>query len=208
MRPSKLQTCNLAVLVSGSGSNLQVLIDQIESGVINARISLVVSNNPGAFALIRAAKHGIPVVIHENRHFKNRKEYDAALVEILRRYDIQLIVLAGFMRILSDVMVGEYPNAIINIHPALLPAFPGLHAQQQALDYGVRFSGCTVHFVDCGTDTGPIILQAVVPVEPDDTDESLSQRIQKEEHKILPEAVKLFTEGRISIAGRSVRLLS
>ena len=159
------QPCVLAVLVSGNGSNLQVIIDRIESGELNARIACVISNNPDAYALIRAKTHAIPAIVHENSKFTSRREYDAALVNILQGYGVELVVLAGFMRILSDVMVNAFPNAIMNIHPALLPSFPGLHAQQQALDYGVKFSGCTVHFVDCGTDTGPIILQAVVPVK-------------------------------------------
>ena len=198
---------NLAVLVSGNGSNLQAIIDQIEAGKINARIVCVVSNNPDAFAITRASQHHIPVIVHENRGFANRREYDAALVKILQSHEVKLIILAGFMRILSEVMVSAFPNAIINIHPALLPAFPGLHAQQQAIDYGVRFSGCTVHFVDCGTDTGPIILQSIVPVEQDDTEETLSARIQKEEHRTFPEAVKLFSEGKIKVEGRHVRIL-
>lgn len=197
----------LAVLVSGNGSNLQAIIDHIEAGEINARIVCVISNNPDAFALQRATKHRIPVVVHENRGFTSRKEYDTALVNILQSHDVKLIVLAGFMRILSEVMVTAFHNAIINIHPALLPAFPGLHAQQQALDYGVRFSGCTVHFVDCGTDTGPIILQAVVPVDQDDTEATLSARIQKEEHRTFPEAIRLFSEGKIRVEGRHVRIL-
>jgi phosphoribosylglycinamide formyltransferase-1 len=200
------QPCVLAVLVSGNGSNLQVIINRIESGELNARIACVISNNPDAFALTRAKTHAIPVVVHENRGFKGRREYDAALVSILQGYDVELVVLAGFMRILSDVMVNAFPNAIMNIHPALLPAFPGLHAQQQALDYGVKFSGCTVHFVDCGTDTGPIILQAVVPVLQDDTEETLSARIQAEEHRTFPEALRLFVEGKIQVDGRHVRI--
>jgi len=202
------QTCVLAVLVSGNGSNLQVIIDKIEAGDINARIACVISNNPEAYALSRAKAHNIPAIIHENRSFSGRREFDAALVCTLQEYGVKLVVLAGFMRILSEVMVNAFPNAIINIHPALLPAFPGLHAQQQALDYGVKFSGCTVHFVDCGTDTGPIILQSVVPVMPDDTEEKLSARIQAEEHLALPEAIKFCTEGRISVEGRLVRVLS
>ncbi len=201
------QPIKLGILVSGNGSNLQAIIDAIEAGGLNARIACVVSNNPGAFALTRASRHNIPVVIHENRGFTNRSEYDAALVKILRDHGVELVILAGYMRILSEVMVTAFPNAIMNIHPALLPAFPGLHAQKQALDYGVRFSGCTVHFVDCGTDTGPIILQSVVPVEQDDTEESLSARIQKEEHRTYPEAVRLFCEGRIRLEGRHVRIL-
>ncbi len=206
MMGNRMQPCNLAVLVSGNGTNLQVFIDKIESGELNARIACVVSNTPDAFALTRAATHNIPVVVHENSAFKGRREYDAALVDILRRYGVELVVLAGFMRILSDVMVNAFPNAIMNIHPALLPSFPGLHAQQQALDYGVKFSGCTVHFVDCGTDTGPIILQAVVPVNQEDTEESLSARIQAEEHRTFIEAVRLFIDGRIHVEGRLVRI--
>jgi phosphoribosylglycinamide formyltransferase-1 len=198
----------LAVLVSGSGTNLQAIIDQIEAGSLNARICCVVSNRPDAFAVTRAQQHGIPVLIHGNRGVSDRREYDATLVEILRNHGVKLVILAGFMRILTDVMISAFPNAIMNIHPALLPAFPGLHAQKQALDYGVRFTGCTVHFVDCGTDTGPVILQAVVPVEQDDTEETLSARIQKEEHRIFPEAVRLFCERKIMVEGRHVRLLS
>lgn len=198
------QPCVLAVLVSGNGTNLQSIIDSIEAGSLNARIACVISNNPSAYALTRAESHGIPCVVQENCGFRSRKEYDSALVEILRGYGVELVVLAGYMRILSDVMVEAFPNAIMNIHPALLPAFPGLHAQQQALDYGVRFSGCTVHFVDCGTDTGPVIMQAVVPVTQDDTDEKLSARIQQEEHRIFPEAVRLFVEGKLAVNGRHV----
>lgn len=206
MMRNRSQACVLAVLVSGNGSNLQVIINRIESGELNARIACVISNNPDAYALTRAKTHNIPVVVHENSKFKGRREYDAALVDILQGYGVELVVLAGFMRILSDVMVNAFPNAIMNIHPALLPAFPGLHAQQQALDYGVKFSGCTVHFVDCGTDTGPIILQAVVPVQQDDTEETLSARIQAEEHRTFPEAVRLFIEGKILVDGRHVRI--
>lgn len=196
--------CRLGVLVSGSGTNLQAIIDRIEAGELNARISCVISNKADAYALTRAARHGIPVVVHENAGYSERRLYDAATVEILRSHGVDLVILAGFMRILTDVMVDAFPNAIMNIHPALLPSFPGLHAQQQALDYGVRFSGCTVHFVDFGTDTGPIILQAVVPVEQDDTEETLSARIQKAEHRTFAEAVRLFVEGKIRVVGRRV----
>ncbi|HIJ94917.1 MAG TPA: phosphoribosylglycinamide formyltransferase [Desulfuromonadales bacterium] len=200
-------TCRLAVLVSGNGTNLQAIIDSIAAGEINAVITCVISNQPNAFAMQRARQHGIPTVIHENIGFADRRAYDAATVEILRSHQVNLVVLAGFMRILSDVMVDAFPHAIMNIHPALLPAFQGLHAQRQALDYGVRFSGCTVHFVDGGTDTGPIILQAVVPVDQDDTEETLSHKIQHEEHRLFPTAVKLFAEGRLQVTGRSVRIL-
>jgi phosphoribosylglycinamide formyltransferase-1 len=142
--------------------------------------------------------------VHENEKFPERRLYDAATVEILRGYNVDLVILAGFMRILSDVMINAFPHAILNIHPALLPSFPGLHAQQQALDYGVRFSGCTVHFVDCGTDTGPILLQEIVPVEQNDTEETLSSKIQKAEHKAFPDAIKLIIDGKIKISGRKV----
>ena len=182
-------------------------MDRIESGELNARIACVISNNPDAYALTRAAKH-----IPSRLSFMKTACFTAAQGIRCRTGEhpagvwVELVVLAGFMRILSDVMVIAFPNAIMNIHPALLPAFPGLHAQQQALDYGVKFSGCTVHFVDCGTDTGPIILQAVVPVKQDDTEESLSARIQKEEHRTFPEAVRLFVEGKIVVEGRHVRI--
>lgn len=199
--------CRLGVLVSGSGTNLQAIIDRIESGEINAEIACVISNKADAYALARAAKHGIPVVVHENTRFPERRSYDNATVEILHSHKVDLVILAGFMRILTDAMVNAFPNAIMNIHPALLPSFQGLHAQQQALDYGVRYSGCTVHFVDCGTDTGPIILQSVVPVEQDDTEETLSARIQKAEHQTFAAAIKLFVEGKIQVDGRKVRIL-
>lgn len=200
--------CRLGILVSGSGTNLQAIIDRIEAGEIKAEIACVISNKADAYALTRASRHGIPVVVHENKNFTDRKSYDAATVEILRSCKVDLVVLAGFMRILTDVMVNAFPNAIMNIHPALLPSFQGLHAQQQALDYGVRFSGCTVHFVDCGTDTGPIILQSVVPVEQDDTEETLSVRIQKAEHQTFAAAIKLYVEGKIQVKGRKVRISS
>jgi len=196
----------LAVLVSGNGSNLQAIIDAIESGAINAKITCVVSNKSDAFALTRAIKHNIPTAIHKNQDYPTRREYDAALVKILRDHGAELVILAGFMRILSEVMVNAFPHAIINIHPALLPAFPGLHAQKQALDYGVRYSGCTVHLVDCGTDTGPIIIQAVVPIEQNDTEETLSARIQQEEHRCFPETIRLFAEGKIQVNGRHVQI--
>jgi phosphoribosylglycinamide formyltransferase-1 len=194
----------LGILVSGSGTNLQAIIDKIEAGDIKAEIVCVISNNANAYALERATKHGIPAIVHDNAKFSDRRSYDAATVAILQEHKVDLVILAGFMRILTDVMVNAFPNAIMNIHPALLPAFQGLHAQQQALDYGVRYSGCTVHFVDCGTDTGPIILQSVVPVEQNDTEESLSARIQKAEHQTFAAAIKLFAEGKIRVNGRKV----
>lgn len=197
----------LGVMVSGGGTNLQAIIDAIEAGGLNASVCCVISNNADAFALTRARTHAIPAILHENSGFADRKEYDAATVRILSEFGVELVILAGYMKILTDVMVNAFPDAIMNIHPALLPAFTGLHAQKQALDYGVRYSGCTVHFVDYGTDTGPIILQSVVPVEQDDTEESLSVRIQKAEHRTLPAAIKLYAEGRIQVEGRHVRIL-
>lgn len=203
------QKTNIAVLVSGNGTNFQAIVDALETGAItNAQIVCLVSNKPDAFALERAKKHGIPALVLEHRGFKNRQEYDTALVTLLHENKADLVVLAGFMRILSPVMVEAFPNAIMNIHPALLPSFPGLDAQKQALEYGVRYSGCTVHFVDCGTDTGPIILQAVVPVFADDTEESLSARIHGEEHRIYPEAVRLFCDKALEIKGRQVIIRS
>jgi phosphoribosylglycinamide formyltransferase-1 len=178
-----------------------------KSGDINAQIACVISNKTSAPALRKAADHNIPTVVLENSDYRNRNEYDTRLVEILRSYSVELVVLAGFMRIVSEVMVNAFPGAIMNIHPALLPAFPGLNAQKQALEYGVRFSGCTVHFVDYGTDTGPIILQSVVPIEENDTIDTLSSRIQAAEHIIYPEAIRLFSEGRLVLQERHVRIL-
>jgi phosphoribosylglycinamide formyltransferase-1 len=194
----------IGVLVSGNGSNLQAIIDRIEEGRLSAQIACVISNNAGAFALERARQHSIPGLHLDHRLFSGRAGYDAALLEALRDYEVDLVVLAGFMRIITPILIDAYPHAILNIHPALLPAFPGLHAQKQALDYGVKISGCTVHFVDPGTDTGPVIIQAAVPVLDDDTEESLSARIQVEEHRIYPEAIRLYAEGRLKVEGRQV----
>lgn len=195
---------NIGVLISGNGSNLQAIIDRIEDGTIPARIVCVISNKADAFGLQRAEKHGIPAIHMDHRAFSGRESYDAALVEALRDYDVNLVILAGFMRIITPVFLDAFPNAVMNIHPALLPSFPGIHAQRQALDYGVKFTGCTTHFVDAGTDTGPIILQSVVPILPDDTETSLSARIQVEEHRLFPESVRLFAEGRLTVDGRRV----
>lgn len=194
----------IGVLVSGSGSNLQAIIAQIEDNTINAEIVCVISNKSDAYALERAKRHNIPAVHLDHRLYPGREAYDAAVVETLCEFGVQLVVLAGFMRIITPVLLNAFPNAVMNIHPALLPAFPGLHAQRQALDYGVKVSGCTVHFVDAGTDTGPIIIQAAVPVLEGDSVESLSRRIQIEEHRIYPEAVRLFAEGKLTVAGRRV----
>jgi phosphoribosylglycinamide formyltransferase-1 len=191
----------LAVFVSGSGTNLQAIIDaRIES----VEIAVVVCNNPGAYALERAKKHKIPVEVVDHRLFSSREEFEKELIQRLEPYRIDLIVLAGFMRILSPLFVRAYKNRIMNLHPALLPSFPGTHAAKQALDYGVKFTGCTVHLVDEGVDTGPIILQSVVPIHDADTEESLLDRIHREEHRIYPEAIRLFAEGRLRVEGRRV----
>jgi phosphoribosylglycinamide formyltransferase 1 len=194
----------IGVLASGSGSNLQSIIDNSARGVLPIDIACVVSNNAAAFALERARTHGIPALHIDHRIFTGREAYDAALVETLHEYGVELVVLAGFMRIITPVLLDAFPSAVMNIHPALLPAFPGLHAQRQAIDYGVKVSGCTVHFVDAGTDTGPIIIQAAVPVMEGDTEETLSARIVTEEHRIYPEAIRLFAKGRLKVEGRRV----
>lgn len=197
----------IAVLVSGNGTNFQAIVDALEAGCIkNARIACLISNRSDAYALERARKHTIPALVLDHKLYPNRQAYDTALVELLRQNNVNLVILAGFMRLLSPIMIGAFPHAIINIHPALLPAFPGLDAQKQAFDYGVRFTGCTVHFVDSGTDTGPVILQAVVPVLQDDTLETLTQRIHGEEHRTYVEAVRLFCEGRLAVDGRKVAI--
>jgi len=194
---------NLGVLVSGSGSNLQAIIDNIEAGRVDAGIQIVISNVPGVYALERSKKHGIPSLVIPHKGLK-REEYDQKLVEGLRARDVELVVLAGFMRIITPVLLRAFPMRVINIHPALLPAFPGTHVWQTQIDYGVKFAGCTVHFVDEGTDTGPIIIQAVVPVYDDDTADTLNARILKQEHKIYSQAIQMYAEGRLEIQGHRV----
>jgi phosphoribosylglycinamide formyltransferase-1 len=198
-------TVNIAVLVSGRGSNLQSIIDNIESGYIKgAQIKLVISNVADAYALERASKYGIDAVCVEPSNFENKAEYEKQVLETLLSYNTDLVLLAGYMRILGKEIIAAYRDRIMNIHPALLPAFMGLHAQRQALEYGVKVAGCTVHFVDEGLDTGPIILQRCVEVLPEDSEDSLADRILEQEHKIFPEAVKLFVEGKLKVEGRVV----
>jgi phosphoribosylglycinamide formyltransferase-1 len=194
---------NLGVLVSGSGSNLQAIIDNIEAGRVDARIKIVISNLPEVYALERAHKHGIPSLVILHKGLK-REEYDQKVVEALKAHGVELVVLAGFMRIITPVLLRAFPMRVMNIHPALLPAFPGTHVWQTEIDYGVKFAGCTVHFVDEGTDTGPIIIQAVVPVYDDDTADTLNARILKQEHKIYSQAIQMYAEGRLVIQGRRV----
>ena len=197
---------SIGVLVSGSGSNLQSIIDQIESGLLDGEIRVVISNNPEAYALERAKKHGIPIVVIRHNDFRGREDFDRRVIEVLNDYAVELVILAGFMRVITPMLLHAFPMKIMNIHPALLPAFPGTHAQRRAVEYGVKFSGCTVHFVDEGVDTGPIIIQSVVPVYDDDTEESLAARILTEEHRIYPQAIQFYAEGRIEVTGRNVRI--
>lgn len=196
----------LAVLASGTGTNLQSIIDCCRQGALDAEIVLVMSNNPDAGALQKAQRAGLRTLCIDHRLFKKRGDFDREVIERLREAEVDLVVLAGFMRLLSDEFLRAFPYRIMNIHPALLPAFPGLNAQRQALEYGVRVAGCTVHFLDSGVDTGPIILQAAVPVLDDDTEETLARRILAEEHRIYPLAIQLFAEGRLHIEGRRVRI--
>jgi len=197
----------IGVLVSGSGSNLQSIIDGIEAGELNADIKVVISNIPGVYALERAQKHGIPAVVVAHESYPDRESFDRAVVQILRSHEVELVVMAGFMRVLTPYFLRSYPMKIMNIHPALLPAFPGIHVQKKAVDYGVKFAGCTVHFADEGVDTGPIIIQAVVPVLDSDTEETLAARILKEEHRIYPRAIALYAARRLRIDGRKVTVL-
>ena len=196
----------LGVLVSGSGSNLQSIIDHIERGLLDAEIRMIISNNPEAYALVRARKHGIPYTVLEHRDFTAREDFDRKMIEVFNLSGVELVIMAGFMRILSPLFLSAFPMKIMNIHPAILPSFQGMHAQRRAFDYGVKFSGCTVHFADEGVDTGPIIIQAIVPVFDQDTDETLAQRILKEEHRIFPKAIQLYAEGKLDVVGRKVRV--
>jgi len=195
---------NIGVLVSGRGTNLQAIIEAIEEGKIAGEIKVVMSDNPDAYALKRAQRYHIDTRYINFKEFKNREDYDKEIIKTLKEKKIELVVLAGYMRILSPYFIRTYKNKIMNIHPALLPSFPGLHAQEQAVEHGVKISGCTVHFVDEGVDSGPIILQKVVEVSDDDTEESLAEKISKEEHQIYPRAIQLFSESRLIIKGRRV----
>jgi phosphoribosylglycinamide formyltransferase 1 len=194
----------LGVLISGQGSNLQAIIDAAGRGDVRADIRLVISNKASAHGLERARRAGIATQFIDHRRFSSREEFDRKLVAALETHEIELVVCAGFMRLLSPVMLRAFPNRIMNIHPALCPAFPGVDAQRGACDYGVRFSGCTVFFVAEGVDDGPIIVQAVVPVMQNDNEQSLAARIHTAEHRIYPYAIRLFQEGRLRVQGRRV----
>ncbi len=199
---------NIAVLVSGRGSNLQAIIDSIENGYLKAQIAAVISDIGDAYALERARKHGIEAVFIDPKRFPSKDLYEEEVLGVLKDREVQFVLLAGYMRILGKTLLTTYENRILNIHPALLPAFPGLHAQQQAFDHGVKVAGCTVHFVDDKLDGGPIILQRCVDVKENDTAEKLANRILEQEHKIYPEAVKLFIENRLRIEERKVKIIN
>ena len=197
----------IAVFASGRGSNFQSIIDHIKSGEIAAEVKLLISDNQDAGALKRAEHENIEHVFIDPAHFETKADYEKEIIGLLENAGVEFVVLAGYMRILSPLFVKHFKNQIINIHPSLLPAFKGLNAQKQAVDYGVKYSGCTVHFVDQGVDTGPIIKQAVVEVKENDSADDLAARILKEEHRIYPEAVKLIAEGKVKIEGRKVKIL-
>jgi phosphoribosylglycinamide formyltransferase-1 len=192
----------LAVLASGYGSNLQAIIDATKRGVIDGRVALVISDQRDAYALKRAEKHQIEARYLNPKNYTGREDYDSAVIALIKERDIDLVVLAGYMRLLSPVFIDAFPGRIMNIHPSLLPSFPGLEGVSQALRYGVKVSGCTVHFVDENLDTGPIILQEAVPVYDNDTEESLHQRIHSVEHRLYPKAIQLFVQGKLSLEGR------
>jgi phosphoribosylglycinamide formyltransferase 1 len=198
----------VGVLASGRGSNLQAILNACQTPTFPARVVLVLSDRERAQALERAAACGVSVQFLNPKDFADRPGYEAALGAALEAHDVGLVCLAGFMRVLGPDFIRRFHGRILNVHPSLLPAFPGLAAQRQALEYGVRVAGATVHFVDEGVDTGPIVLQASVLVQPDDTEESLSKRILREEHRLYPEAVRLFAEGRLTIVGRRVLVRS
>ena len=197
----------VAVFLSGRGSNFMAIREAIERGAIDAEIALVLSNKADAPGLLRARERGLETAFLDPKLFASREDYDRAVIGEVEGRRIDLVGLAGYMRVLTPALCDAFKYRIINIHPALLPSFPGLHVQQKAIDWGVRFSGCTVHFVAAEVDMGPIILQAVVPVLQDDTEETLAARILVEEHKIYPEAVRLYFEGRIEVRGRRVFIL-
>ncbi len=193
---------NLAVLASGYGSNLQAIIDAVDRGEVDGRVKTVISDVEEAYALERARRHNIEAIYINAKDFSGRKAFNEALAALLEAREIDLVILAGYMRLVSPVIINKFRGKIMNIHPSLLPSFPGLEGVKQALDYGVKVSGCTVHFVDEGLDTGPVILQEVVPVYDDDTVESLQERIHRVEHRLYPRAIQLFIQGKLRLEGR------
>src|SRR4030042_537485 len=199
-----MSNLKLGILASGRGSNFQSIMDAINSGRLKAEIAVLITDNTSAFAIERAKKHGIEYLVIRPKEYAKRDDFFIKIAEELKKRDVGLVVLAGFMRSVGKPLIDAFHGMIMNIHPALLPSFPGLHGQKQALEYGIKIAGCTVHFVDEGVDTGPIIIQSAVPAYEDDTEDTLSERILKEEHRIFPLAVKLFAEGKIKVKGRKV----
>lgn len=208
MSTKRTNALRVAVLASGRGSNLQAVIEAIEAETIRANIVAVISNKKDAPALERARRHGLPALFIDPKPYAgrpdNREAYDRELLDILRRHDVELVLLAGYMKIVTTILVDAFANRMMNIHPSLLPSFPGLDVQKKAIEWGCKLAGCTVHFVTEGVDEGPIILQAAVPVLDNDTSDTLAARILEQEHKIYPRAVQLFAEGRLRVEGRRV----
>lgn len=200
----------LGVLLSGRGSNLQAIIDAIETGTLSAQVAVVVSNKQDAAGLERARKHGLPQVWVDPKPFAGRPDsreaYDRALLDVLLKYEVDLVLLAGYMKIVTAVLISAYENRMMNIHPSLLPSFPGLDVQKKALEHGCKIAGCTVHFVTEGVDEGPIIIQAAVPIDEGDSPEVLAARILEQEHRIYPRAIQLYAEGRLRVDGRRVMI--
>jgi len=203
-----MDALRVAVLASGRGSNLQAIIDAIEAGTVQAKIVAVISNKKDAPALERARRHGLSTFFVDPKPYAGRPDsreaYDLALLDVLRRHDVELVLLAGYMKIVTTVLVEDFTNRMMNIHPSLLPSFPGLEVQKKAIEWGCKLAGCTVHFVTEGVDEGPIILQAAVPILDNDTSDTLAARLLDQEHKIYPRAVQLFAEGRLRVEGRRV----
>lgn len=196
----------LGVLISGSGSNLQVIMDKCDSGELPAEVAVVISSRADAFGLVRAKNHNIPGVYLQRKNYADEAAYNTALLEQLQKYGVELVVMAGYMRLLGKEVLDAYPNRVLNLHPALLPSFPGAHGIKDALDYGVKITGATVHFANEVFDEGPIIIQEAVHVDDEDTEETLAKKIHAIEHVIYPQAIKLYCEGRLEIVGRKVRI--
>ena len=196
----------LGVLISGSGSNLQAIIDRCEAGELGSEVAVVISNRADAYGLVRAEQHGIARVVLPRKAFADEASYNSAIRDTLKEHDVELVVMAGYMRLLGKEVLDAYLNRVVNLHPALLPSFAGAHGIKDALDYGVKVVGVTVHFANEVFDEGPIILQEALAVREDDTEETLAERIHEIEHRILPKAIKLYAEGRLEVVGRKVRI--
>lgn len=196
----------LGVLISGSGSNLQAIIDRCEAGELGSEVAVVISSRADAYGLVRAEQHGIARVVLPRKAFADEASYNSAIRDTLKEHDVELVVMAGYMRLLGKEVLDAYANRVVNLHPALLPSFAGAHGIKDALEYGVKVAGVTVHFANEVFDEGPIILQEALAVREDDTEETLAVRVHEIEHRILPEAIKLYAEGRLEVVGRKVRI--